>query len=295
MIVVVATTLGILSVKLRGGRLMRLAQLELSHIWVIWTAIIVQTLIFQIRLPILSETVVEIVHLGTYAASFAFLWLNRHIPGALLIAAGAGSNAVAIFANGGVMPASASAWQKAGLPVATEGQFENSNIAQDAHLAFLGDIFHIPRAWPLSNVFSIGDVVIVIGGTYFAHVWCRRSATGRAGRRSVLRSPLSVVRSVRRWSEQFRESGETHLETATVDDVGLAEMHEHEITIGEHDDELPLVAVAGEAAREGRPQPEMASVAESGIGVVRGTGAGVVTPTRREDALTCAERGDAIV
>jgi hypothetical protein len=177
MIVVVATLVGIFSVKLRGGRLKRLAQVELHHIWIIWAAIIVQTLIFQIRLPIVSETVVEVVHLGTYVASFVFLWLNRHIPGALIIGTGACANALAIFANGGVMPANATAWEKAGLPIAAAGQFENSNITPNAHLAFLGDIFYIPEAWPLSNVFSIGDVLIVIGGTYFAHRWCRRAHT----------------------------------------------------------------------------------------------------------------------
>jgi hypothetical protein len=160
--------------------LTRLAQLELRHIWIIWLAIIVQTLIFQVRLPFLSEGVVEIVHLGTYVASFVFLWLNRHIPGALLIGAGASANALAIFANGGVMPASASAWDKAGLPIAAEGQFENSNITTDANLAFLGDIFYIPEAWPLSNVFSVGDIAIVVGGTYFAHVWCRRARSTNA-------------------------------------------------------------------------------------------------------------------
>jgi hypothetical protein len=180
MIVVVASILGILSAKLRGGRLSRLALLDLRHLWVIWVAIIVQTLIFQIRLPFITEATVEIVHLGTYVTAFAFLWLNRHIPGAILIGLGAGSNAAAIFANGGVMPASATAWAGAGLPVAANGQFENSNITTEARLAFLGDIFYIPESWPLSNVFSIGDVVIVVGGTYLAHVWCRRAHTSNA-------------------------------------------------------------------------------------------------------------------
>jgi len=176
-IVVVATAIGILSVKLRGGRLKRMAQLELNGVWIIWAAIIVQTLIFQFRLPFLSQTVVEYVHIGTYVASFLFLWANRHIPGALIIGAGAGANAAAIFANGGVMPANANAWEKSGLPMAALGEFENSGIESDAHLAFLGDIFYIPEAWPLNNVFSIGDVIIVIGGTYFAHAWCRRAHT----------------------------------------------------------------------------------------------------------------------
>lgn len=180
MIIVVATLIGILSVKLRGGKLKRLAQLELKHLWVIWVAIVVQTLVFEVRSPLLTETVVEVVHLGTYLTAFAFLWLNRHIPGAILIGLGAGANAAAIFANGGVMPANASAWTKAGLPVAVEGQFENSNITPGAHLAFLGDIFYIPKSFPLSNVFSIGDVAIVVGATYLAHAWCRRAHSSNA-------------------------------------------------------------------------------------------------------------------
>jgi Family of unknown function (DUF5317) len=180
MIVVVATVVGMLSVKFRGGRLKRLAQLELKHLWVIWVAIVVQTLIFQVRLPLLSETVVEIVHLGTYVTAFGFLWLNRHIPGAIVIGLGAGANAAAIFANGGVMPANATAWAKAGLPTAVDGQFENSNITADARLAFLGDIFYIPKSLPLANVFSLGDVAIVIGGTYLAHIWCCKARTSNA-------------------------------------------------------------------------------------------------------------------
>jgi Family of unknown function (DUF5317) len=180
MIVVVATVVGILSAKLRGGHLKRLAQLDLKHLWVIWVAIIVQTLIFQVRLPFLSETIVEVVHLGTYVTAFGFLWLNRHIPGAIVIGLGAGSNAAAIFANGGVMPANATAWERAGLPTVAEGQFENSNITSNANLAFLGDIFYIPKSLPLANVFSVGDVAIVIGGTYLAHVWCRRARTSNA-------------------------------------------------------------------------------------------------------------------
>ncbi|MEM8746118.1 MAG: DUF5317 domain-containing protein [Actinomycetota bacterium] len=180
MIVPVATLIGIATVKLRGGQFRRLAQLDLRHMWIVWVAIIVQTLIFQIRLSFLTETVVEYVHMGTYVASFVFLWMNRHIPGALLIGLGAGSNAAAIFANGGVMPANANAWEKAGLPVVAEGQFENSNTDTEARLAFLGDIFWIPESWPLSNVFSIGDIVIVLAGTYLAHRVCTRPATSNA-------------------------------------------------------------------------------------------------------------------
>ncbi|MEP1124001.1 MAG: DUF5317 family protein [Ilumatobacter sp.] len=58
----------------------------------------------------------------------------------------------------------------------TGAAFENSNVNADARLAFLGDVFAIPANWPLANVFSIGDVIIVVAATYLAHVWCRRTA-----------------------------------------------------------------------------------------------------------------------
>ena len=179
MIVVLATIIGMASAGLRGGRLRRLAHVELRKIWLIWVTVIVQTVIFELPSTIVSDQAYALVHVGTYVASFVFLWLNRHIPGALIIGVGAGANAAAITANGGVMPASPSAWATAGLPVAPPGEFENSDLTADAHLAFLGDIFAIPEAWPLSNVFSIGDIVIVIGGTWFAHVVCRRVDTSR--------------------------------------------------------------------------------------------------------------------
>lgn len=184
MIVVVATVVGMLSVKLVGGRLRTLGTLDLRHLWVVWAAIVVQVVVFEVAGSAMPEALAQAVHIGTYLLAFSFLWLNRHIPGALLIAAGAGCNAVAIFANGGVMPADIDAWRRAGLPAIDETTFENSNVVADARLAFLGDVFAIPAGWPLANVFSVGDVVIVAGGTYLAHRCCRR-APGADGERSA--------------------------------------------------------------------------------------------------------------
>jgi hypothetical protein len=53
------------------------------------------------------------------------------------------------------------------------------------HLLFLGDVFAIPESWPFSNVFSIGDMALVIGGAILIHTTCETRLT-RAGRgRSV--------------------------------------------------------------------------------------------------------------
>jgi hypothetical protein len=82
-------------------------------------------------------------------------------------------NLAAIAANSGTMPASPWAWRVAGLPTMTGG-FENSNVTSGARLWWLGDVFAIPKGWPFNNVFSAGDVIIVIAIAYFAHSWCRR-------------------------------------------------------------------------------------------------------------------------
>ena len=48
-------------------------------------------------------------------------------------------------------------------------------MSHSPRLPWLGDVFAIPRGWPLANVFSIGDVVIVVAVGYFAHMVCRRA------------------------------------------------------------------------------------------------------------------------
>jgi hypothetical protein len=180
MIVVVATVLGMSSVKLFGGRLRRLAQLRVRHLWLIWATIAVQTIIFELPPTVVSEHAYGAVHVATYVSAFGFLWLNRHIPGALIIGLGAACNAAAIVTNKGIMPATADAWARAGLPALPAGEFENSGVTAQANLWFLGDIFAIPASWPLSNVFSIGDVVVVLGGTWLAYRWCRTAHTSNA-------------------------------------------------------------------------------------------------------------------
>ena len=108
------------------------------------------------------------------SAALAFLWSNRHLPGAYLVAAGAALNLAAIAANKGTMPATPWAWHTAGYPVLVD-HFENSNVVHGARLWWLGDVFAIPKGWPLANVFSVGDVVIVVAVAYLVHAWCRRS------------------------------------------------------------------------------------------------------------------------
>jgi hypothetical protein len=181
-IIPVAALLAVLSSMLLGGRLRRLAAVRIRYTWTIVTALITQIVVIEVLtrpLWLLSGA-----HTATYAAAAFFLWVNRKVPGLLLVAAGGASNGIAIAVNGGTLPASASALRIAGIHEAA-GAFTNSGVVGHARLAFLGDVFAIPDAWPLSNVFSVGDVLIMSGvayaslricGTRWTPPWSPRSA-----------------------------------------------------------------------------------------------------------------------
>ncbi len=180
MILIVATLLGVLSAALGRGQLRRIAVLPLHHLWVIWVAIGMQIVVFGVLVHVLPDAITNGLHLTTYAIALSFLWFNRRLPGAAGIGVGATCNLTAIAANGGVMPASPAAWRRAGFDKIPELQDANSHVLDDPHLAFLGDVFAVPEAWPLSNVFSIGDVVIAVSATYLAHRWCRAPRTSNS-------------------------------------------------------------------------------------------------------------------
>ena len=173
MILLVLTAVGVGSALLGAERIRRLLRLELNHLWLVWVALAVQFMLIGVvgeRLPV---GLGNIIHLATFALCLAFLWMNRQIAGMGIITAGAACNLAAIVANGGTMPADPDAWEAAGLPELSPDVFQNSRALDEPRLLLLGDIFYIPAHYPLSNVFSIGDILIVAGGTYLAHAWCR--------------------------------------------------------------------------------------------------------------------------
>jgi hypothetical protein len=177
-IVVAAFALVMLSVPLCGGRLGRLARLELRHSWLVAAAFLGQLAVISV-VPDVGDTVGKGVHLASYALAAMFVVANRRLPGITLLAVGGGLNLVAIVANGGVMPASDWAVRVAGLTT-TAGEFANSRSVEAPKMLLFGDIFAIPAGWPLANVFSVGDVVLVVGAAYSLHVICGSRLTRRA-------------------------------------------------------------------------------------------------------------------
>jgi hypothetical protein len=155
------------SMVLAGGKLRRLADLQFRGVPVLLLALLVQIVIISF-VPEGNEGVKEAVHVASYLIVFLFLAANLRVPGVWLIAIGALLNFAAIAANSGVMPADPGALRRAGME-REEGTFQNSREVEDARLARLGDRYAIPEAWPFSNVFSMGDVLIFLGATLGVH------------------------------------------------------------------------------------------------------------------------------
>lgn len=190
MIIIVASMLAVLTVPFSGVSLAPLAKLPIHRPWLVWLSIGVQFAITVV--PRVPKVLGQPFHLFTLALAVGFMWSNRHICGSWLIALGAALNLAAIAANGGTMPASAWAWRTAGFPSMID-EFENSNVVHSARLAWLGDVFAIPHGWPFANVFSVGDVLIVVAIGYFANMSCRRPAALPHEPQGMLRPPLVSV------------------------------------------------------------------------------------------------------
>jgi hypothetical protein len=135
-------------------------------------ALALQTVVISVLPDWLPAPVANGLHLASYGMAAAFLLVNRRVPWLWMIGLGGMANLAAISANGGVMPASRAALVAAGRATHV-AHFTNSTAVPHPHLAFLGDIFAWPVPLPLANVFSVGDVLLLVGTAMLIHRVCR--------------------------------------------------------------------------------------------------------------------------
>jgi Family of unknown function (DUF5317) len=175
------------TVPLAGGRLGALADVRFRAPALALAAIAAQVLVISI-VPRGASWTHHAVHVASYGLIAAFLWANRRLPFLWLAAIGGGLNLVAIAANGGVMPADPDALAAAGIEQKS-GDFANSTAVVHPHLSFLGDVFAVPSSWPVSNVFSVGDVVLVVAALLALHAVCGSRLAPARSRRDGDRAP----------------------------------------------------------------------------------------------------------
>jgi hypothetical protein len=155
-----AIPIGIVAGYLAGGRLERLGALRLRWAPLALIGLAIQVLIFSDPLGGLVGDAGPAIYVASTAIVLIAVLRNVAIPGVALIAVGAACNLAAIVANGGWMPADARALATVGgLPAGPS----NSIVVADPALGPLTDLFALPAALPLANVFSIGDVLIGAG------------------------------------------------------------------------------------------------------------------------------------
>ena len=182
MTLALAFLLLLVTVPVAGGRLSRLSELELRGVWLVVVAFAIQVLLVTV-VPEGDETLHRAAHIATYGLAAGCILRNLDLRFMWVVAVGGLLNFIAIAANGGVMPASRGALAAAGIDPAS-GEFANSDLVRNAHVAFLGDVFAIPAGWPGANVFSLGDALMLVGAFLVLH-----AATGSrllAARRTEL-------------------------------------------------------------------------------------------------------------
>jgi hypothetical protein len=169
MLLVIGALLCVVSVPLAGGRLGRLASLDVLDVSAVLVAAAIQVVITSaVRGG--SHDVHVALHAVSYVLVAWFLFANRRIAGLPLVALGVALNVLVIAVNGGVMPASRFALRVSGLD--TSGGFANSTSLAHPHLQFLGDVIPVPGPWPIGNVLSVGDLLIFAGALFLLHSVC---------------------------------------------------------------------------------------------------------------------------
>jgi hypothetical protein len=157
-----------------GGRLWRLIEVPLRWPWLVAAGLGLQVALFGPLGRALPPRVAGYAHVGTYLLLVAWIVANRRRRTLLPLGLGIALNGLAIAANRGHMPVSTAAAHAAGIEIGTG---TNVSAAAD-RLWFLGDVFALPRSLPLTNVFSVGDVLIGLGMISFIVLTATRG--GRA-------------------------------------------------------------------------------------------------------------------
>lgn len=162
-VLVAALISGLVAGYALGGRLRNIDQLRLRLPWLAILALALQFVAFSPLRDVLTQNGVVFLHFGSYALLVWFVVVNRDRVGIVVAGAGMMLNLLAILANGGYMPASRRALEIAGELYGSDSANNSEIIHPGTHLSFLGDVFAFPDGTPLSNVFSVGDVLIIVG------------------------------------------------------------------------------------------------------------------------------------
>jgi hypothetical protein len=159
MFILYAIPIGIVVGYLLGGRLDRLSTIRFRWAPLALLGLAVQIALFSDPLAGVIGDAGPPIYVASAAVVLVAVLRNLDIAGLPIVALGAGSNLLAIVANGGFMPADPAA----AAVIGGISPNSNSTVMTDPALAPLTDIFAIPAWVPFANVFSVGDVMLGLG------------------------------------------------------------------------------------------------------------------------------------
>ncbi|WP_278277839.1 DUF5317 domain-containing protein [Anaerovirgula multivorans] len=163
--------LGILVGRFRGGKFKRLGTSLFKFSWIIFLSFALQ-LGISIMISLGHPFVIQyrmILYVLSYVLLFLALFLNMQFKCMWFIMIGAITNFAAIMLNGGSMPVDMGILERNG--------FQNmlNSIRMEAlpqyipleeaglYTSYLGKRLSMPAMYPLKQIFSVGDLLMVIG------------------------------------------------------------------------------------------------------------------------------------
>ncbi|NLP14174.1 MAG: DUF5317 domain-containing protein [Clostridium sp.] len=178
-VIIAATVLAAVYGKIKR-RFLDLFNVKLQKTWLIVVAFAFQTATrlmgingvgFVVKYSLIIQAVV-------FALLFLCFWFNKKYIGLWFIGFGASLNALVMTINGGKMPVSLEAMQKADIQTLTDMVLSGSDnkhvvLSETTKLGFLADIIYLPGVlgWGI-GVLSIGDVIVALGLFIFVFELC---------------------------------------------------------------------------------------------------------------------------
>lgn len=168
-----------------GGSINNLKSIRFKYPWLVLAAVVIKLVTnsgFRHTLG-LPDPLAPKLYILSLALVAVFVLLNLRLRGLVLIGLGLLSNLLVIYANSGYMPLKREYFEiiaspeelaliKQGLPA-----YNYVATGPDTVFYYLSDIFLMPHWIFITRVFSIGDVLITIGGCLF--VWrCLKKPAG---------------------------------------------------------------------------------------------------------------------
>lgn len=171
----------IIAARVRGGAVRHLAALPLRMPAIAVAGFALQATVYiAFRSSPQVQAVAPFLFVSSLVVLAAWCALNARLPGMLIVMVGLLLNTAAIVANGGYMPAWGDAARYAGHLGAARlasPEYDRRWMTTDdpgTPLLFLGDVLALPDWLPMASVWSIGDVLMVVG----VSVLCWRTIRG---------------------------------------------------------------------------------------------------------------------